>query len=83
MRIQNRESTFHSGQIVSTSGHYKISHRPHALGSGIALLKGNYFPACAICRVPVKFRLAKSLRVESAQERFRLLCESTPARRAA
>ena len=82
MRTQNRESTFHSGQVVSTSGRYKISHRPHALGSGITLLKGNYFPACAICRVPVKFRLVQSLRVESAQERFRLLCESTPRRAA-
>ena len=83
MRIQNRESTFHSGQIVSTSGHYKISHRPHALGSDTALLKGNYFPSCAICKAPVQFRLSQSIVVESAQERFRLLRESTPTRRAA
>jgi len=79
MRIQNRESTFHSGQIVSTSGHYKISHRPHALGSDIALLQGNYFPSCAICKAPVQFRLTQSVAVESAQERFRLLCEPMPA----
>ena len=83
MRIQNRESTFHSGQIVSTSGHYKISHRPHALGSGIALLKGNYFPSCAVCKAPVQFRLTQAIVVESAQERFRLLCEPMPARNAA
>ena len=83
MRIQNRESTFHSGQIVSTSGHYKISHRLHSLGSDIALLRGNYFPSCAICKVPVQFRLTQSVVVESAQERFRLLCESMPARNAA
>lgn len=83
MRIQNRESTFHSGQIVPTSGHYKISHQPHALGCDIALLKGNYFPSCAICKAPVQFRLTQGVVVESAQERFRLLCESSPARHAA
>jgi hypothetical protein len=83
MRIQNRESTFHSGQIVSTSGHYKISHQPHALGCDVALLKGNYFPSCAICRAPVQFLLTQSIVVESAQERFRLLCEPSPARHAA
>jgi hypothetical protein len=83
MRIQNRESTFHSGQIVSTSGHYKISHRPHALGCDVVLLKGNYFPSCAVCKARVQFRLTQGIIVESAQERFRLLCESTPAPHAA
>jgi hypothetical protein len=80
MRIQHRGSAFHSGQIVSISGHYKISHQPHALGCDIALLKGNYFPSCAICKAPVQFRLTQGLRVESAQERFRLLGEPMPAR---
>ena len=83
MRIQHRESTFHSGQVVSTSGHYKISHQPHALGRDIALLKGNYFPSCAICKAPVQFRLTQRIVVESAQERFRLLGESMPAGHAA
>jgi len=83
MRIQHRESTFHSGQVVSTSGHYKISHRLHALGSDIALLRGNYFPSCAICKAPVQFRLTQGVVVESAQERFRLLCEPMPARNVA
>jgi hypothetical protein len=83
MRIQHRESTFHSEQIISISGHYKIAHRAHALGSDIALLKGNYFPSCAICKAPVQFRLTQRIVVESAQERFRLLCESVPASHAA
>lgn len=83
MRIQHRGSAFHSGQIISISGHYKISHRAHALGSDIALLKGNYFPSCAICKAPVQFRLTQRIVVESAQERFRLLCESVPASHAA
>jgi hypothetical protein len=83
MRIQNRESSFHSGQVVSRSGHYKISHRLHALGSDIALLKGNYFPSCASCKAPVQFQLTRGIVVESAQERFRLLCESNPASHAA
>lgn len=83
MRIQHRESAFHSGQVVSISGHYKISHRLHALGSDIVLLKGNYFPSCAVCKAPVQFRLAQGIVVESAQERFRLLCESRPASHAA
>jgi hypothetical protein len=83
MRIQHRGSAFHSGQIISISGHYKISHRAHALGSDIVLLKGNYFPSCAICKAPVQFRLTQRIVVESAQERFRLLGESMPARHAA
>jgi hypothetical protein len=83
MRIQHRGITFHSGQIVSISGHYKISHQPHALGSDIALLKGNYFPSCAVCKAPVQFRLTQAVVVESAQERFRLLCESRPPAHAA
>ena len=83
MRIQHRGIAFHSGQVVSTSGHYKISHRPHALRSDIVLLKGNYFPSCAICEAPVQFRLTQAVVVESAQERFRLLCEPMPARNAA
>jgi len=83
MRIQHRESAFHSGQVVSTSGHYKISHRLHDLGSDIALLRGNYFPSCAICKAPVQFLLTQSIAVESAQERFRLLCEPMLARSAA
>ncbi len=73
MRIQSRRNTFTSGQIASTSGHYKVSHKPHALRSDITLLKGYYFPACAICRVPVQFQLTQGLMVESARERFRLL----------
>ena len=83
MRIQHRGSAFHSGQIISISGHYKIAHQPHALGSEIVLLKGNYFPSCAICKAPVQFRLTQRIVVESAQERFRLLCESVPASHAA
>jgi hypothetical protein len=75
MRIQSREPTFHSGQSVSTSGHYETTHNAHALRTDIALLKGNYFPACASCKAPVHFRLTQRLRIESAQERFRLLCE--------
>jgi hypothetical protein len=43
------------------------------LRNSITLLKGHYFPACAICTVPVHFRLIQSLIVESARERFRLL----------
>jgi len=79
MKIQHRGSAFHSGQVVSSSGHYKISHQPHALGWDIALLRGNYFPSCAICNAPVQFRLTQSVAVESEQERFRLLCEPMPA----
>jgi hypothetical protein len=81
MRIQNRENTFHSGQSVATSGNYKISHHTHPLRSDVVLLKGNHFPSCTACNVPVHFRLTQSLRVESAQERFRLLCESSPSHR--
>jgi hypothetical protein len=65
--------TFVSGQSVSQSGRYKVSHRPHALRRDINLLKGNYFPACATCTVPVQFQLTQGVIVESARERFRLL----------
>lgn len=71
--IKNKRNTFASGQSVARSGHYKVSHRPHALRSFITLLKGHYFPACATCAVPVQFQLTQGLMVESARERFRLL----------
>jgi hypothetical protein len=73
MRIQNRGNTFDTGQSVSRSGHYEVTHKAHTLRSDITLLRGHYFPACASCRAPVHFRLTQGLIVESARERFRLL----------
>lgn len=71
--MATRRRTFANGQSVSQSGHYQVFHRPHALRKNVTLLKGNYFPACARCTVPVHFELAQGLMVESARERFRLL----------
>jgi hypothetical protein len=71
--MATRRRIFATGQSVSQSGHYQVSHRPHLLRSEISLLKGNYFPACAKCTVPVQFELTQGLRVESSRERFRLL----------
>lgn len=76
MTIQNRKTTFDTGQSVSQSGRYKVFHKAHHLPSDIALLKGNFFPACASCRAPVHFKLTQRLPVESARERFRLLQNS-------
>jgi hypothetical protein len=73
MNTDRRRNTFDSGQSISHSGRYTVIHKAHALRNSITLLKGHYFPACAICTVPVHFRLIQSLIVESARERFRLL----------
>jgi len=73
MKSQDKRNTFASGQSVARSGHYKVSHKGHPIRSDIPLLKGNYFPVCATCTVPVQFQLTQGLIVESARERFRLL----------
>ncbi len=73
MSIHQKTETFDSGQSIAQSGHYKIFHKAHHLRSDIGLLKGNFFPQCASCSVPVHFQLTQRLVVESARERFRLL----------
>lgn len=69
-------STFDTGQSVSRSGHYRVTHAAHSLRHDIAMLKGNTFPACARCALPVYFQLTQALKVNSARERFRLLQEN-------
>jgi hypothetical protein len=73
METHNRKNTYDTGQSVSRSGRYKVFHKAHALRTDITLLRGNYFPACARCTLPVHFRLTEALAVESSRERFRLL----------
>ena len=73
MTIHKKTKTFDSGESITQSGHYKIFHKAHHLRSDIGLLKGDLFPPCASCSVPVHFRLTQALLVESASERFRLL----------
>jgi hypothetical protein len=73
MTIHLKTETFDSGQSIAQSGHYKIFHKAHHLRRDIGLLKGNFFPRCASCSIPVHFQLTQGLLVESASERFRLL----------
>lgn len=73
MTSHSHKSIFNTGQSISQSGHYKVFHKAHHLRSDIALLRGNFFPACASCALPVHFQLTQGLTVESASARFRLL----------
>lgn len=76
MTIQISRSIFGTGQSVTQSGHYKVIHKAHSLQRDIPMLKGNTFPACAKCTLPVHFQLTQALTVNSARERFRLLQEN-------
>jgi hypothetical protein len=73
MTSHSDRSIFNTGQSIYRSGHYKVFHKAHNLRSNIALLRGNSFPACASCALPVHFQLTQGLTVESARARFRLL----------
>jgi hypothetical protein len=73
MTHHSHKSIFDTGQSISQSGHYKVFHKAHHLRSDIALLKGDFFPPCASCTLPVHFQLTQGLTIESARARFRLL----------
>jgi hypothetical protein len=71
--MKSKRNKFDTGQSIFHSGRYTVTHKAHALPNSVTLLRGNYFPACAMCTFPVHFQLTQSLLVESARERFRLL----------
>lgn len=50
------------GQIVPTSGIYRVEHRPHRLMHIATLLIGTRFPRCKRCGAAVRFALVRSLK---------------------
>ncbi len=47
--------TFSSGEVIPSSGVYRVVHAPHTLPEQVALVKGQKFPPCSECKVSVRF----------------------------
>jgi hypothetical protein len=73
MSMQKTNGVFTTGQEISRSGIYHLVHTRHVLPAQVPLLRGNVFPGCSQCPVPVHFSLVKAVQLESAHSRFRLL----------
>ena len=56
-----RGETYRPGDIVPTTGIYKIYHRQHRLMHEAALIEETAFPRCRKCKGAVRFVLARSV----------------------
>lgn len=56
---------FHTDEIVSQSGIYKVRHKKHRLPHNVSLLRDQYFPRCAQCDTAVIFELVRAAMDES------------------
>jgi hypothetical protein len=54
------QDLFTSGEIVPSSGIYKVTHAEHRLPHLVTLLEGQRFPACSKCGEAVRFQLVRS-----------------------
>jgi hypothetical protein len=69
--------TFETGQVVPQSGVYSVVHAEHRLPHEVTLLRADTFPPCSKCGVHVKFKLLRSVSVESFQVVLNSLPEVT------
>jgi hypothetical protein len=57
-----RTGTFKPGEVVLTSGAYRVHHASHRLMHAATLLLGDRFPRCRQCGEQVRFELIRIMR---------------------
>jgi len=68
---------FRTGQRVRASGVYRVSHARHHLPREVTLLRGQVFPRCAECRVPVLFTQGRIIK-ELKERRGKIILNAIP-----
>ena len=56
-RPRTIDSKFKTGETISESGIYAVTHAGHRLPHRVTLLRGEEFPKCAACKEGVEFQL--------------------------
>ena len=52
---------FRTGDAITESGVYLVTHSQHRLPQEVTLLRGNHFPRCAQCQEAVTFTLLRAV----------------------
>jgi ferric iron reductase protein FhuF len=69
---------YRPGQIVPTSGVYRIEHHRHRLMHEATLVKGTKFPLCRTCKTRVRFSLVNAARGKVLPFRSTAILEDYP-----
>jgi hypothetical protein len=69
-----QQVTFRTGERITQSGIYRVSHRKHRLPHEVTLLINQSFPRCAKCGDAVKFQLVRGVKLQPIENGAAHIC---------
>jgi hypothetical protein len=65
-----QQAIFRTGERITRSGIYQVTHRKHRVPHEVTLLKDQIFPRCAKCHDQVTFRLVRGAKLPEVETEF-------------